>query len=92
MKKLCAALCAVFALFTVACTPNKFDCKVDRYREYCIEEIGEPCKYVDFISVSKENDDYIYNYIITTEDGDIYYCSAVVDNYNEFMYIDCVLF
>ena len=92
MKKLCAALCAAFALFTAGCASNNINHKIDKYKDYCIEEIGEPCICVQFVSVKKENDDYIYHYIITAEDGDVYYCSAVVDNNDELMYIDWDLY
>lgn len=92
MKKFIAALCAAFALFSIGCAPSKTDDNINKYRNYCIEEIGKPCICVQFVSVEKENDDYIYHYIITAEDGDVYYCSAVVDNNDELMYIDCDLY
>lgn len=92
MKKFIAALCAAFALFTAGCAPSNLNYKIDKYRDYCIEEIGEPCISVQFVSVKKEKDDYIYHYIINTESGDIYYCWAVVDNNDELMYIDCDLY
>lgn len=91
MKKLFAAICAAFALFTAACAPNNND--INKYGEYCVEEIGKPCKSIDFISIQRrEKDDYVYHYIITTENGDIYYCQALVDNNDELMYIDCDLY
>lgn len=52
----------------------------DKVKE--VKQLSQPIK-------NENNNDYIYNFIITLEDGTKFNCFAVVDNNEEVIYVDC---